>query len=232
MANFRGTYIQPADINDLACMKQGKKQSLHSYWTCFPKRKNEIIDCNDAEAIAAFRHGADDEFLSHDFSHFKPKTMLELMEMMTRFCACEDAWLTKKKGRTEDPGPSEKKDGNGKSWKNRKNKHQNKSPKDDKEVNAGFSNQQSSGKKRQFQSKKGGGGGSALDKILDQPCAIHRTKKDGDLPVNHTNRNYWVFKQAGKVSVGNTDKPDPRNNEGQGQQEPGKGAGSQKQFPT
>lgn len=88
------------------------------------EKKNEIVDCNDVEATATFKHDSNDEFLSWDFCHFKAKIMLDLMEMMTRFCAGEDTWLAKKMVVEKTPGPSDTKDGNGKSRRNRGNKCQ------------------------------------------------------------------------------------------------------------
>lgn len=41
-------------------------------------------------------------------------------------------------------------------------------------------------------------GPSILDKILDRSCQIHDTP---DKPANHTNRECWVFKQAGRLNA-------------------------------
>ena len=46
-------------------------------------------------------------------------------------------------------------------------------------------------------------GPSSLDRILDRLCQIHGTP---ETPANHTNRDCWVFKQAGKLSAENRDK--------------------------
>lgn len=178
------------------------------------KKKNEIVDCNDVEATTTFKHDTDDESLFRDFGHFKPKTMPDLMEMMTRFCAGEDTRLAKKRAVEKTPGSSDTKDGNGKSRRNCRNKCQ-----------AG------GGKKRQFQGKKGKGGNSTLDKILDQPCDIHGPKKDGDPPATHTNQNCWVHKKAMQSGKGNADKPNPCNKDDEDEPQPGKGNGGQKQFP-
>ena len=59
-----------------------------------------------------------------------------------------------------------------------------------------------------------------MDRILDRLCQIHGTL---ERPANHTNRDCWVFKQAGKLSAENRDKglhsddeePKPPNNNGQ-----------------
>ena len=34
------------------------------FWTRFLTKKNEIIDCPDAEALAAFKHNIRDEWLA------------------------------------------------------------------------------------------------------------------------------------------------------------------------
>ena len=46
-------------------------------------------------------------------------------------------------------------------------------------------------------------GPSSLDHILDRSCQIHGTPEK---PANHTNRDCWVFKQAGKLITENKDK--------------------------
>ena len=46
-------------------------------------------------------------------------------------------------------------------------------------------------------------GPSNLDRILDRSCQIHGTPEK---PANHTNRDCWVFKQAGKLIAENNDK--------------------------
>ena len=60
-----------------------------------------------------------------------------------------------------------------------------------------------------------------MDRILDRLCQIHGTPEK---PANHTNRDCWVFKQAGKLNAENEDKglysdndeePRPPNNSGQ-----------------
>ena len=60
-----------------------------------------------------------------------------------------------------------------------------------------------------------------MDRILDRSCQIHGTP---DKLANHTNRDCWVFKQAGKLNAENEDKglhsdddeePRPPNNRGQ-----------------
>lgn len=35
MVNFWGTYVRLADANNLSIMKQGKNESIFSYWTRF-----------------------------------------------------------------------------------------------------------------------------------------------------------------------------------------------------
>ena len=42
-----------------------------------------------------------------------------------------------------------------------------------------------------------------MDRILARSCQIHGTP---ETPANHTNRDCWVFKQAGKLNAENNDK--------------------------
>ena len=51
--------------------------------------------------------------------------------------------------------------------------------------------------------KRNNQGPSSLDRILEHSCQIHGTQ---DKPANHTNRDCWVFKQAGKINAKNKDK--------------------------
>ena len=51
--------------------------------------------------------------------------------------------------------------------------------------------------------KRNNQGPSSLDRILERSCQIHGTP---DKPANHTNRECWVFKQAGKINAENKDK--------------------------
>ena len=58
-----------------------------------------------------------------------------------------------------------------------------------------------------------------MDRILDRSCQIHGTPEK---PANHTNRDCWVFKQAGKIKAGqrgkglhsDNEEPKPPNNNG------------------
>lgn len=107
LANFQGTYVKPTDVDDLALIKQKPGESICKFWTRFLKKKNEIDDCDDAEALAACRNNINDDWLSRDFRHYRSKTMATHMVMMTKFCVSEDDWLTKKKGHSDDSGTSE-----------------------------------------------------------------------------------------------------------------------------
>jgi hypothetical protein len=146
---------------------------------------------------------------------------------MTRFCAGEDSWLARRSNHPEDPGTSEARDGNGKPRRNKNNKRRhsgNGGEADDTAVNAGFSGSKSGPRKKP--SKGNRDGPSALDKILDRPCQIHGTS---DKPTNHTNRNCWVIKQAGKITAEEQGKG-PRSED---DDEPrGPSNGGQKQFPS
>ena len=134
------------------------------FWTQFLKKKNQIVDCPDAEALAAFKHNIRDEWLTRHLGQEKPKTMAALTSLMTRFCVGEDSWLARKG--TSDPSTSEIRDDNGKPQRN-KNKRQNKeeSP-DNTTVNAGF---RGSRPNQQNKASKGSKEGpSGLNRVLDR----------------------------------------------------------------
>ena len=172
-------------------------------------KKNHIVDCPDAEAIAAFKHNISDEWLARELGQEKPRTMAALTQLMTQFCVGEDNWLAWRSGRSGDPSTSKVRDGNGKPRRNRNNKHRNRGSSSDAEettVNVGFSNQRGGNKSKPFQGGKDGP--TQLDKILDKPCAIQSTP---DKPAMHTNRKCSVIKQAGKIAADNHGKGQPRN---------------------
>ena len=129
---------------------------------------------------------------SPDTSVKKARTMAALTSLMTRFCAGEDSWLACSS--TNDPSTSEVRDGNGKPRRN-KNKRRNKegSP-DNTVVNARFRGSRPGQRKKPFKGSREGQSG--LNKILEKLCQIHGTP---DKPANHTHRECWVFKQAGKL---------------------------------
>ena len=87
-------------------------------------------------------------------------------------------------------------DGNGKPRRS-KNKRRNKedSP-DNTAVNAGFKGSRPGQRKKPFKGNRDGTTG--LNKILDKLCQIHGTP---DKPANHTHRECWVFKWAGKLNA-------------------------------
>ena len=72
---------------------------------------------------------------------------------------------------------------------------------EDTTVNAGFRGSKPGQRKKPF--KRNNQGASSLDRILYRSCQIHGTP---DKPPNHTNRDCWVFKQAGKLIAKNNDK--------------------------
>ena len=71
----------------------------------------------------------------------------------------------------------------------------------DDDHHAGYNKPKSGQRKKPF--KKNNSGSSSLDRILDRPCQIHGTP---DKPANDTNRDCWVFKQAGKINAADKDK--------------------------
>ena len=64
-----------------------------------------------------------------------------------------------------------------------------------------------------------------MDRILDRSCQIHGTP---DKPANHTNRDSWVLKQAGKLIAENKDEG-PRSEDKEEPRQPN--TEGQKRFP-
>ena len=54
-ANFQGTYVRPPDAYDLSHIIQQPGESARKVWNGFLNRKNQIVDCPDAEALPAFK---------------------------------------------------------------------------------------------------------------------------------------------------------------------------------
>ena len=101
---------------------------------------------------------------------------------------------------------------------NKQKRHINNENTEDTAVNAGFRGSKPGQRKKPL--KINSPGPSNLDRILDRSGEIHGTPEK---PDNHTNRDCWVFKQAGKLNAENNDKglhsddeeePRPPNNRG------------------
>src|SRR3954467_10834653 len=193
-ANFQGTYVRPPDADDLSHITQQPGESARQFWNRFLTKKNQIVDCPDIEALAAFRHNVRDEWLARHLGQEKPRTMAALTSLMTRFCAGEDSWLARCS--TSDPSTSEIRDGNGKPWRNKDRRRiKGKSPKST-AVNAGFKSSRQNQTKPTLQDNRDDP--SNLKRILDRICQIHSTR---GRPANHTHRDCWVFKQSGQLNA-------------------------------
>ena len=127
--------------------------------------------------------------------------MAALTTLMTRFCAGEDSWLARSNNISKNHGTSDTKDGNGRSHRNKHKRRINSDNTEDTAVNAGFKGSKPGQRKKPF--KRSTPGPSSLDRMLDRSCQIHGIP---DKPANHTNRDCWVFKQAGKLIAKNKDK--------------------------
>ena len=176
--------------------------------TRFLTKKTQIVDCPDAEALAAFKHNIRDEWLAWHLGQEKPKSMAALTTLMTRFCAGEDSWLARSNNMTKNLGNSDTRDSSGMSRRNKQKRRINGDNAEDTTINAGFRGSKSGQQKKPF--KRNPRGPSSLDRILDRSCQIHGTP---DKPANHTNRDCWVFKHAGKLNAKNKDKGLHSNNE-------------------
>ena len=168
---------------------QQPEESVRQFWTRFLTKKNQIVDCRDAEALAAFKNNIRDEWLPRHLGQEKPKSMAALTTLMTRFCAGEDNWLARSNNISKNHGTSDAKDSNGRSRCNKHKRRINSDNTEDTTVAAGFRGSKPGQRKRPF--KRSTPGLSSLDRILDHSCQIHGIP---DKPANHTNRECWVFK--------------------------------------
>ena len=98
------------DADDLSHITQQPEESARKFWHKFLTKKNQIIDCPDAEALAASKHNVQDEWLAKHLGQEKPRTMAALTCLMTHFCAGEDNWLARSNNITKSPGNSDTKD--------------------------------------------------------------------------------------------------------------------------
>ena len=111
--NFQGTYVRPPDADDLSHITQQLGESARQFWTRFLTKKNQIVDCLDAEALVTFKHNIRDEWLARHLGQEKPKSMAALTTHMTRFCAGKDSWLARSNNTSKNPDTSDTKDVNG-----------------------------------------------------------------------------------------------------------------------
>ena len=123
--NLQGTYIRPPDADHLSHIVQQPRESARKFWTRFLIKKNQIVDCSDAEALAAFKHSIHDEWLARHLGQEKLKSMVDLTALMTRFCAGEDSWLARSSNNSSEPGTSEARNSNGKPRHNRHKRRSN-----------------------------------------------------------------------------------------------------------
>ena len=117
--------MRPPDADDLSHITQQPGESAKKFWTRFLTKKNQIVDCPDAEALAAVKHIIRDEWLARHLGQEKPKFMAALMTLMTRFCTDEDSWLARSNNTSREPGNSDAKDSNGRPRRNRHKRRNN-----------------------------------------------------------------------------------------------------------
>ena len=175
--------MRPPDADDLSHIKQQPGESAGKFWTRFLTKRNQIVDCPDAEALVAFKHNIRDEWLARHLGQEKPKSMAALTTLMTRFYAGEDSWLAHSNNTTSNTGKLEARDSNGKPRRNKHKRCKHGESTEDTTVNAEFNSSKSGQRKGPL--KNDNSGPSSLDRILDRPCHIHG--KPGT-PANHTNR--------------------------------------------
>ena len=153
--------MRPQDADDSSHIIQQPEESARQFWTRFLTKKNQIVDCPDAEALATFKHNSHDEWLARHLGQEKPKSMAALTTLMTRFCAGEDNWLARSNILSKNPGNSDTKDKSGRTRRNKKKRRVNSDINEDTVVNAGFKGYKSGQRKKPF--KKNTQGPSSLD---------------------------------------------------------------------
>ena len=146
--NFQGTYVRLPDADDLSHIIQQPEESARQFWTRFLTKKKQIVDCPDAEALAAFKHNICDEWLARHLGQEKPKSMAALTTLMTHLCAGEDSWLARSNNTLRNPGTSDTKDANGRPCRNRPKRRNNGDNTDDTAVSAGFRGSRSGQRKK------------------------------------------------------------------------------------
>ena len=139
------------------------------FWTRFLTKKNQIVDCPDAEALAAFKHNIRDEWLAWHLGQEKPKSMASLTTLMTRFCAGEDSWLARSNNMTKSPGNSDTKDNNGRSRRNKHKRRINSDNAEDTVVNAGFRGSKPGQRKKPFKRNPRGPSSTLRAGVAMQP---------------------------------------------------------------
>src|SRR3954470_2992184 len=101
------------DEDELSHIAQEAGKSARQFWTRFLTKKNHIVDCPDAEALAVFKHNIRDEWLARHLGQEKPKSMAALTTLMTRFCVGEESWLARSNNLAKNPCNSDTKDKSG-----------------------------------------------------------------------------------------------------------------------
>src|SRR3954471_15521573 len=155
-ANFQGTYVRPLDADDLSHITQQPGESARKFWTRFLTKKNQIVDCPDAEALVAFKHNIRDEWLAQLLGQEKPKSMAALTTLMTRFCAGKDSWLARSNNLSKKTGNLDTKDKSGRSRQNNQKRRVSSDSNEDTAVNAGFKGYKSGQRKKPFKNNNQG----------------------------------------------------------------------------
>ena len=117
-----------------------------------------------------------------------------------------DSWLARCS--TSDPSTSKVRDGNGKSRRRKDPRRNKENGPNSTAVNAGFKSSRQNQRKPPLKDNRDEL--SNLNKILDKICQIHSTPGK---PANHTHRDCWVFKQAGKLNAEHKGLDTPREDE-------------------
>ena len=130
--------MRPPDAGDLSHIIQQPEESARQFWTRLLTKKNQIVDCPYAEALAACKYNIRDKWLARHLGQEKPKSMAALTTLMTHFCAGEDSWLARSNNISKNHGTLDTKDDNSRSRRNKHKRRINSENTKDTTVNAGF----------------------------------------------------------------------------------------------
>ena len=88
--NFQGVMTRSGTRHDLSQCKQNKNESLQEYTKCFFKKRTTIANISDDNIIDCFCQGLFYRFTFRDFKCQRPRSIMELRDMMTKWAENEE----------------------------------------------------------------------------------------------------------------------------------------------
>jgi hypothetical protein len=166
--NFKGTYVQPGNSWDLRNCKQSAIESLRDFARHFSKLRTELPHIPDHDVILAFVSGTSCKELVRELGRNRPKTINELMDVVTDYAAGDEAVGAFFGGAENKPAPPPG-DGEGSSKAQKKNQ---KKKKGNQQVKRAVVEDEVAAAERKKPRPPPDGG--VFDKMLKQPCPYHK----------------------------------------------------------